>query len=147
MFDITQLPPEQQLDFWLGDWDVSWGDNQHGTNRVVRILNGRVIQENFSGSPTIDFWGMSLSVYSSKLGRWQQTWADSEGSYWHFLGGVEGNQMILTTNDTAEGQPIMLRMVFYNIEQNELDWRWERSDDGGQTWKERWRIHYRRKEG
>ena len=24
MQDINQLPPEKQLDFWLGEWDVSW---------------------------------------------------------------------------------------------------------------------------
>ncbi len=26
-----------------------------------------------------------------------------------------------------------------------LDWSWERSDDGGKSWKVLWRIHYERK--
>ncbi len=145
MLELAKLPAEQQLDFWLGEWDVSWGDDQHGTNHIVCILDGRVIQENFDGSPALDFQGMSLSVYSEKLGRWQQTWADSQGSCWHFTGGVVGNEMILTTNDVIDGQPVLLRMVFYNIASDELDWRWERSNDGGETWEERWQIHYRRK--
>jgi len=36
-------------------------------------------------------------------------------------------------------------MIFYDIEHDQLDWRWERSDDGGQTWQVKWQIHYRRK--
>ena len=38
-------PPEQQFDFWLGEWDVSWGEGQGGTNRVDKILDGKVIRE------------------------------------------------------------------------------------------------------
>ena len=147
MHDINQLPPEQQLDFWLGEWDVSWGDGQHGTNYITRLLDNRVIQENFDGNPAMPFQGTSLSVYSPKLGQWQQTWVDSEGNYWHFLGGGEGNEMVLVTDDVIEGRPVKLRMVFYNIARDELDWRWERSDDGGATWELKWQIHYRRQKG
>ena len=53
--------------------------------------------------------------------------------------------MILAAGDVVEGQPVKLRMIFYNIDQDELDWRWERSDDGGQTWQLKWHIHYRRR--
>ena len=42
------------------------------------------------------------------------------------------------------GQPILQRMLFYNIRADSLDWNWERSDDGGQTWKTLWKIHYER---
>lgn len=143
--ELSQLPSEQQLDFWLGQWDVSWGDDQHGSNHIRRILDGRVIQENFDGGSTAPFQGTSLSVYSPKLNCWQQTWADSQGNYWHFRGGVVGDELILGTDDTVEGQPIKLRMVFYNVAHDELDWRWERSDDGGQTWNLKWHIHYRRR--
>ena len=142
---MIQLLPEQQLDFWLGLWNVSWGEGQFGTNHITRILDGRVIQESFDGQPTMPFRGMSLSVYSPKLKKWQQTWADSEGNYWHFLGGLEGQQVILTTTDVIEGQPVQLRMRFYNIAQDTFDWLWERSDDGGQTWQAKWQIHYQRK--
>lgn len=145
MIDLAQLPPEKQLDFWLGEWDVSWGDGQHGSNHITRILGSRVIQEEFNGAPAMDFQGKSLSVYSPRLGQWQQTWVDNEGSYWHFLGGVQDNQMILATDDVVDGRPVRLRMVFYNIDHDELDWRWERSDDGGQTWQVKWQIRYRRK--
>jgi hypothetical protein len=145
MIDLTRLAPEKQLDFWLGEWDVSWDDDQHGSNHITRILDDKVIQEKFDGAPAIPFQGLSLSVYSPHVGLWRQTWVDDEGSYWHFLGGVENNEMILATDDVVDGRPVKLRMIFYNIDHDQLDWRWERSDDGGQTWQLKWQLHYRRK--
>ncbi len=144
MVDLTALPPERQLDFWLGDWDVAWGDGQRGANRVVRILGSRVIQENFDGRPAMDFQGMSLSVYHTGLGIWQQTWADSQGNYWHFNGEVQPDQFLFATVDRLNGKDIHLRMVFFNIGADALDWRWERSEDGGVTWELRWQIRYLR---
>lgn len=145
MSDANQLPPEQHLDFWLGDWDVTWGENGRGSNRIERILDDKIIQENFDGNPSMPFQGKSWSVYNPKLGRWQQTWVDNNSTYWHFEGGFEGDEMILATDDLIDGRPIKLRMVFYNIGQNELDWRWERSDDGGETWALQWQLRYTRK--
>jgi len=145
MIDLSQLPPEEQLDFWLGEWDVSWDDDQHGRNTITRILDSRVIQEQFDGAPSADLRGMSLSVYSPRLGQWRQTWVDNEGNYWDFRGGVQGDDMILATDDVIDGRAVKLRMVFYNIERHELDWRWERSDDNGRTWQLQWQIHYQRK--
>src|SRR5688572_33436216 len=57
---------DDALDFWLGDWSVSW-PNGTGTNSIRRILNGRVIEEVFEshdadGSVLL---GRSLSVRDS----------------------------------------------------------------------------------
>lgn len=134
----------QQLDFWLGEWDVTW-DGGRGTNRIERILNGRIIQENFDGGISMPFRGMSVSAYNTKIGAWQQTWVDTEGTYWHFTGDHQGDRMIFATDDVADGEPIKLRMVFYNIETDQFDWDWEKSGDGGKTWELRWRIHYTRR--
>ena len=42
MSEAEEYSPEaSQLDFWVGDWDVSWGEGEKGTNQVVRILGGR----------------------------------------------------------------------------------------------------------
>jgi len=143
MIRPLDLAPESQLDFWLGHWDVRWGEDKQGTNQVERILDGKVIQENFDGNPGVPFKGKSVSVYHHASGQWKQTWVDSEGNYWDFRGGPDGDTFILTTEDLHEGQPIYLRMVFYNIAQNELDWVWESSKDR-QTWERRWHLHYTR---
>ena len=133
------------LDFWLGQWDGTWGDGLRATNRVERVLEGAVIRESFDGRPGADFQGTSLSVYSPQLGLWRQTWVNSQGSYWAFSGGLQGERFILATDDVRNGRPIQLRMVFYNIAAGSLDWDWERSEDGGATWTLQWRLHYTRR--
>jgi hypothetical protein len=140
-----EIPPERQFDFWLGEWDVTWGEGERGTNRIESILDGRVIQENFDGNPAMPFKGMSLSVYVARLGQWLQTWVDNEGNYWHFSGAFKDGRMVLSTEDVIEGKKVHLRMVFYNITADRLDWKWQRSVDDGQTWKTIWEIIYKRK--
>jgi hypothetical protein len=141
------MAPEEQFDFWLGDWDVSWGEGQQGTNRIDKILDGKVIREQFDGNPAMDFRGMSLSVYDSRGEQWRQTWVDMRGNYWAFEGAFEEGRMTLATEVVVEDKAVMLRMVFYNIAADELDWSWERSDDGGDSWQQNWHIHYTRKTG
>jgi hypothetical protein len=138
----------RQFDFWLGDWDVFWGDGLKGTNHVEAILGGSVIRESFDGRPGMDFQGASLSVYSPQLGCWRQTWADSQGGYWAFTGGFADGRMTLmtlSTDDVRDGRPVKLRMVFFNIAPDSLDWNWERSDDGGLAWSLQWQLHYARR--
>jgi hypothetical protein len=136
--------PERGFDFWLGEWRVSWDEEQGGINRIDKILDGKVIRERFDGRPAMPFRGMSLSVYDPRSELWRQTWVDNDGNYWAFTGRFQDGRMILSTEDVVEGKPVLLRMVFYDIEADELEWNWERSEDGGRTWDLRWRIHYSR---
>ncbi len=137
-------PEARQFDFWLGDWDVAWGEGQRGSNHVQAILDGCVILENFDGNPAMPFRGMSVSTYDPKLGRWLQTWVDNAGNYWNFEGEFKDGQMILSTDEWRKGKKVRLRMVFYNITADELDWNWEQSEDDGVTWRLLWKIHYTR---
>lgn len=131
-----------EFDFWLGEWDVTWGEGMRGTNRVESILDGAVIQENFNGDGLI---GISVSVFSREDSRWHQTWVDNSGSYLDFVGGFADGKMILSRNGIAEGKPIKQRMVWFNISENHFNWNWERSDDDGATWRALWEIQYQRK--
>ena len=45
-------PEAGQFDFWLGDWELSWGDSGKGTNKITKVLDGCVILENFDGAPS-----------------------------------------------------------------------------------------------
>ena len=64
-------PPERQLDFWLGEWEVSWGEGQGGSNRIDKILDGKVIREQFDGNPAMPFRGISPSVYDPHSELWR----------------------------------------------------------------------------
>ena len=37
---------EKEFDFRLGEWDLTWGDDGHGSNRVSSILDGRGFRKN-----------------------------------------------------------------------------------------------------
>jgi len=154
----TPAPPnpcvaaqQKQLDFWVGEWELTWpGQNGapagHGTNSIRRILDGCVVQENFSGQGTPIFRGLSVSTFDLKAGRWKQTWVDNEGAYLDFTGEFRDGQMILQREATApDGAKVLQRMVWKNIGANELDWSWEASHDGGKSWQVQWPIHYKRK--
>ena len=134
----------RQFDFWLGEWDLSWGEGGRGKNRISKEHGGCVIQEKFDGRPGMAFTGMSVSVYNPRRGVWQQTWVDSNGTYLDLEGGFDGGEMILMCERDVEGKNALLRMVFHNIQDDALDWRWERSFDGGESWEPRWEIHYER---
>ena len=135
-------PEFSQFDFWVGNWDLKW-EGGTGTNFIEKKLNDCVIQENFDGGP---FVGMSVSTYSTKREQWEQTWVDNTGSYLDFTGGLVGDRMILSRESVdGEGNPIHHRMVFYDIEENSLNWDWESSPDG-KEWNLLWRIHYSRAE-
>jgi hypothetical protein len=137
-----------QFDFWLGKWDLTWGENGRGRNVISKILDGRVVQEQFTSLPDDEsqpFVGMSLSVFNPQADQWQQTWVDNQGGYLDFTGGLTGDKMILSRQTTIEGQPVQQRMVWHNIQAGTLDWSWERSDDDGRNWKVLWAIHYQRR--
>lgn len=134
--------PENQFNFWLGDWDGTWGEDGKGTNRIERILDGKIIQENFSAP---DFQGISVSSYDPERKLWCQTWVDTNGTYLDFTGKFEDNKMILTRDAMVRGEACKQRMVWYDIQEDRFEWNWERSDDDGQTWRVLWQIHYVRK--
>ena len=139
------IPEANQFDFWLGEWDVTWGDDGQGTNKVERIFDGCVILENFDGSPSMAFKGMSVSTYNTQLGQWQQTWVDNQGSYLDFIGEFKDGRMILSREAIIEDKLVQQRMVWYSITPNALEWNWDRSEDVGKTWQTLWHIHYKRK--
>jgi len=144
-------PEYRQLDFWVGEWDLSWPGQhgqpeQHGHNRIERELADCVIHEHFSDQASPAFEGSSVSTFTPALGKWQQTWVDNQGSYLDFVGEFKDGQMVLSREAVSkDGKEFQQRMVFKNIKTDSLDWSWERSDDGGATWKVMWPIHYQRR--
>ena len=64
------INPEHQFDFWLGEWEARWGEDVAGTNRVTKILDEKIVQEDFRAP---DLHGMSFSVYDLERKLWCQT--------------------------------------------------------------------------
>lgn len=146
-----ELEPERYFDFWLGSWELSWEDADgtigQGTNHIEKVLDDKVIKENFEAHSGAykGFIGKSYSVYNSDTDEWKQTWVDNEGGYLDFTGEFDGDKRIFKRKGVnPQGKKILQRMVFYDITSNSMTWDWEISEDNGETWQLRWRIFYER---
>src|SRR5437016_2346802 len=73
-------PEASQFDFWVGDWVATWNDTSHGTNKILKVMGGCTVNENFT-SPSQNYTGSSWSVYNPQRQLWQQTWVDNQGGY------------------------------------------------------------------
>jgi hypothetical protein len=132
------------LDFWVGEWDAEW-DGGRGRNTVTRELGGRVYVERFEADGDEPFSGMSLSVRQAGTDEWRQTWADSQGRYWTFVGGPrDDGSFVFATPDRVDAEQVYKRMVFSDVAAETFSWRWEFSPDGT-SWEQRWAIRYRRR--
>lgn len=148
--DPCAIAEVKQFDFWVGEWELTWlgqnkGDVGHGTNSIKRIMDGCVVQENFSGGESLHLRGTSVSVFDARSLHWKQTWVDNEGGYLDFVGDFKDGQMILQREALRNGKKVLQRMVWKNITANEFDWSWEASQDGGKSWQVNWPIHYKRR--
>ena len=93
------------------------------------------VQREFDGAEAIQLRGMSVSIFSQRLHKWQQTWVDNQGAYLDFTGEFGSSEMVLSRDArNQQGEPIVQRMVFKNIAADSFDWSWEQSKDAGKTW-------------
>ena len=138
-------------DFWVGKWDATWegpdGSKGKGTNHLFKVLDEKVIEENFviTEGANAGFKGKSLSVFNPNTKQWHQAWADNQGGYFDFIGEVDGDRKIFKTKVIERGEKkIIQRMVFSDIKYESFTWDWENSQDGGETWALLWKINYTR---
>jgi hypothetical protein len=115
-----------------------------GSNHISRLFGPCVVEENFATSDR-SFLGRSLSVYDERTGTWRQTWVDSSGAYLSFMGEMDGDDMVLSTEPVSDGDSVVVnRMVFSDITPESLLWQWQKSTDGGGSWSDLWTITYKR---
>ncbi|HET7403988.1 MAG TPA: hypothetical protein VFJ62_19475 [Usitatibacter sp.] len=141
-------PESHRLDFWLGEWKLTYTQNgKEGTshNRITKTLDGCAVFEEFTGAPGVALQGRSMSMFDRISMRWKQVWVDNGGAWLDFVGepAADGG-MVFAREVARNGQRIMQRMVFSDVKPASLRWQWQRSLDGGATWATLWDIHYER---
>lgn len=126
----------QQFDFWVGEWDVyhATADTIVGHNKIERILNGCVIQENWTGAT--GFTGKSLNTYNTIDSTWNQVWVDVSGATYHFKGKLEGTTMLMQgQTSNPSGQLILFKMSYTpNKANGNVRQIWKQSSDEGENW-------------
>jgi len=140
------MPSADDFDFWLGTWDVRWGEHgqERGRNVIRRSFGGRVIQEDFDGRPGTELVGMSMTVFDEHRELWRQTWVDDSGNYFALEGNFVDGEMVLLCDRHNGPADTIYRMRWFDIGRTSLTWVWERSSDGGTTFAELWRLAYER---
>jgi tetratricopeptide (TPR) repeat protein len=139
----------RQLDFWLGEWDVSTtqGGVPAGNSKIELILEDCVVQENWQslGSP---YTGKSYNIYDAALKRWEQYWVDSTGGNIFFHGELaQDGVMDYWTDDIPQsGGPALRRhLQFIPMGADKVRQFSRGSTDGGKTWNVEYDFTYVRK--
>lgn len=152
-YSQPDIPEEQYFDFWIGEWNLTWQDSDSttgtGRNIIDRVLNDKVIKENFEGltGQLKGYIGKSWSVYNPQTKEWKQTWVDNQGAYLDFRAEFSGDKRMFARKVTGpKGNEVYQRMVFREIKENSFTWDWQSSLDGGESWNLQWQIQYKRSE-
>jgi hypothetical protein len=158
---LQQTPPQQtppklppcdsraeakQFDFWVGEWDVFVNGKLAGSNRIEKILNGCVLQENWEpagGGGT----GKSWNWYDIGDRKWHQLWLASGGAPQLSLsGGLKDGAMTYEgTSIGPAGATIHNRLQFSKLPDGRVRQFWQQSPDGGKTWTTAFDGEYRPK--
>ena len=128
-------PEYRQFDFWVGDWNVSAGDRDAGTNSIRRIHGGCALQENWQGAGAGGISGSSFNIYDRATDTWHQTWVDASGTLLLLDGGlVDGNMVLSGSRPAPNGAKALHRISWTPNEDGTVRQLWETSLDGGASW-------------
>jgi len=128
-------PAWQQLDFWVGDWDVYMGETQVGTNRIEKILHGCALLENWADARGRE--GKSLFYYNSVTREWKQVWVTESGTMKEktLVADYDGGGVRFQGNlPQQDGSVVLDRTTLTPLEDGSVRQLIEQSRDAGQTW-------------
>jgi hypothetical protein len=125
-------PEFRQFDFWIGEWAPQNAQGVTvGTSSIQLILGDCIIFENWN-TPASS--GKSFNVFDVRDGKWHQTWVDARGGMTHYVGGLVGDKMVLTSESTTNGRRTLARMTFSKLADGNVRQHGESSTDDGKTW-------------
>ena len=125
-------PEFRQFDFWIGEWAPQNPQGVTvGTSSIQLILGSCVIFENWN-TPVSS--GKSFNLFDVRDGKWHQTWVDARGNITHYVGGMEGDKMVLVSEAVTNGRKTFNRMTYSKLDSGNVRQHGESSADDGKTW-------------
>lgn len=85
----ADTPGFDRLDFWVGEWDVFVGEQQVGTNRISKLLDGCAVTEEWRSAGGGE--GRSLFYFLPWRDEWKQVWVTSTATR---TGGVKEKTLV-----------------------------------------------------
>lgn len=152
-FPCRTTPEARQLDFWIGDWNVTpWqapaSSNPPllGTNRIEPILEHCVLMENWQGGGPMPSGGKSMNFWDTNRRKWRQVWvADGGGSLDYEGAFVDGAMRFEGWTLAPNGSRILQKLTFFPISRDTVRQLFETSADSGKTWQPGFDGRYVRK--
>lgn len=141
-------PEYRQLDFWIGEWDVTLRGSPPATppssSSIQSILDGCVILESWQSN---GYAGRSFNQYDAAARKWRQFWVDSQGGYLTFEGEAREGNLYYVGETPAQGATPATKhkLTFFRQGTDEVRQLWEQSVDGGATWTVAFDGIYRRR--
>ncbi|HRP10653.1 MAG TPA: hypothetical protein PLK37_06440, partial [Terricaulis sp.] len=137
----------RQLDFWLGEWDVSPSVSSGvivAESSITAHDQGCIVMEHWR--PLRSGHGHSMNVYDAADGAWHQMWVDSNGRRTAFRGNFAEGIMRLDVTNAAAGAP-RTRMSYRALDANTVRQWGEQFDPAANAWNTTWEFIYRRRAG
>ena len=132
-----------QFNFWIGEWNVTSGGKQAGTNSIQPILDGCVLQETWTGAGGSK--GSSFNFYNPQTQKWHQFWVWRNGTTLELEGEYKDGKMMLSgTSLNRAGKSVHNRITWYNNEDGSVRQHWEVSPSG-KEWKTSFDGLYKKK--
>jgi uncharacterized protein (TIGR02246 family) len=140
-------PEYRQLDFWIGDWDVTSATGGFGGRSHIELIEDQcVIFENFS-TPA-GYSGRSLNSYHPDKKHWEQFYVDNQGTIHHYVGHFRDGNLYYEAEGVRtagpQSPPAKVKMTFFNQGEGQVRQLGEQSTDGGKTWATAYDLVYRR---
>jgi len=137
-------PDHRAFDFWVGDWNVTVGGNQAGTNRITLEESGCILHEHWVGQGGST--GQSFNFFDRRTGEWNQVWVDNSGGVLRFTGKfIAGTLHYRSIVPGPNGTTVEHRLLFTPNPDGSVRQLWETTSDGGATWTVAFDGLYRKK--
>lgn len=146
------VPAFQMLDFWVGEWTVHAGDQQVGTNRIVKVLDGCAVEEHWTGGS--GGRGRSLFYFVPGLQEWRQVWVTDRATA---PGAVKEKRLVESFEGAGvrfqgeiplpEGGSYLDRTTLTPLPEGRVRQLIEISPDGGESWRTTFDAEYRPRTG
>ena len=124
----------RQMDFWLGDWAVSYPNAPSAsTSKVYLDLDKCLLIESWVGGK--NHRGMNMFAYSADDKSWHGMFADNEGRVHVFEGTASaGSAEFRGLSRGPGGKEFLNRIRLIRVNAGQVEQSWEKSSDNGDTW-------------
>jgi len=141
-------PNHAKFDFWEGDWVVTdTVGNQVGTNKLIKMQNNCVMQENWVGAS--GGTGTSYNFYNRADSTWNQLWVSNTGGVLELKGdGGDGKMVLRSKLIKAQQQNIFYynQITWTKNEDGTVTQLWELYDKNDKLLRTSFKGIYRKKE-